>query len=255
MDRTWEQVCRRLAEPFNDEDVFWRVDRAFGDWARVLCYLDARAVMERLDAAVGPQNWRDVYEETQSGKNICTLFIRTGEDGDWVSKSDGAGNTNIEGDKGGLSDAFKRAGVKWGIGRHLYSLGDTTVNLSLNKPDCPKHYLVVASKRGEKTKYGAAPSIQKLQKHLYPRERRLERIREVLRKESVDKGDISLVLEAATAIYDGGKLVKDGLKELDPNTLSDERLKILSQRMSKWNRDGVFSQKIQSYVSDTKRGE
>ena len=253
MDRTWEQVCRKLAEPFNDEDVFWRVDRSFGDWARVLCYLDARAVMDRLDAAVGPQNWQDKYHETASGKNVCKLSIRVNYD--WVTKSDGAGNTNIEGDKGGLSDAFKRAGVKWGIGRHLYSLGDTTVNLSTNKPDCPKHYLVVASKRGEKTKYGVAPSIQKLQKHLYPRERRLERIREVLRKEMVDKGDIYLIIEAATAIYKDGKLVKNGLKELDPNTLSDERLKILSQRLSKWNRDGVFREKVQAYISDTKGGE
>ena len=146
----WKRVCEELAKPFKDEDVFWRVDRSFKTWARVLCYLDARAVMDRLDEVVGPENWQDQYHETASGKNICTLSIRV--DDDWVSKSDGAGNTNIEGDKGGLSDAFKRAGVKWGIGRHLYSLGETKVNLSEQRHNCPKHYLVVASKRGEKTK-------------------------------------------------------------------------------------------------------
>ena len=38
----------------------------------------------------------------------------------WISKSDGADDSNIEGAKGGLSDAFKRAAVKFGIGRYLY---------------------------------------------------------------------------------------------------------------------------------------
>jgi hypothetical protein len=243
----WETVCNKLAQPFNDEDVFWRVDRSFGNWARVLCYLDARAVMDRLDAAVGPQNWRDVYEETQSGKNICTLFIRVGDD--WVSKSDGAGNTNIEGDKGGLSDAFKRAGVKWGIGRHLYSLGETKVNLSEQRPNCEKHYLVVASKRGEKTKYGVAPSVQELQKELYPRGRRIERIRNVLRQERVDRGDIPLILEAGTAIIKDGEFVKLGLKDVDPNAMSDDRLKILSQRLHDWHEKGLFKEMVDEYIT------
>jgi hypothetical protein len=38
----------------------------------------------------------------------------------WISRCDGADDTNIEGAKGGLSDAFKRAAVKFGIGRYLY---------------------------------------------------------------------------------------------------------------------------------------
>ena len=58
--KTWDTVCAELAEPFKDEDVFWRIDRAYGNWARVLCYLDARAVMDRLDATVGPENWQAI---------------------------------------------------------------------------------------------------------------------------------------------------------------------------------------------------
>ena len=243
----WETVCSKLSEPFNDKDVFWRVDRSFGNWARVLCYLDARAVMDRLDAVAGPGNWQDAYKETASGKNLCSLSIRV--DGDWVTKCDGAGNTNIEGDKGGLSDAFKRAGVKWGIGRHLYSLGETKVNLSEQRPNCEKHYLVLASKRGEKTKYGVAPSVQELQKNLYPRGRRIERIRNVLREERVDVGDIPLILEAGTAIIKEGKFTKLGLKEVNPNELSDGRLKILSQRLLEWHDKGTFKQMITDYIS------
>ena len=246
----WKRVCEELAKPFKDEDVFWRVDRSFKTWARVLCYLDARAVMDRLDEVVGPENWQDQYHETASGKNICTLSIRV--DDDWVSKSDGAGNTNIEGDKGGLSDAFKRAGVKWGIGRHLYSLGETKVNLSEQRPNCPKHYLVVASKRGETTRYGVAPSVEKLQEHLYPRGRRIERIRFVLREERVDRGDIPLILEAGTAIYKGGKFEKAGIKNADPNTMTDERLKVLSQRLERWHKEGCFRDMVKSYIKFVK---
>tara|TARA_Y100001937_G_scaffold64448_2_gene88167 strand:+ start:13174 stop:13935 length:762 start_codon:yes stop_codon:yes gene_type:complete len=253
MELDWKTVCAELAKPFNDEDVFWRVDRSFGNWARVLCYLDARAVMDRLDSVVGPQNWRDVYTETQSGKNICTLFIRVGDD--WVSKSDGAGNTNIEGDKGGLSDAFKRAGVKWGIGRHLYSLGETKVNLSEQRPSCEKHYLVVASKRGEKTKYGVAPSIQKIQSHLYPKGIVLESIRNVLRKEKVDVSDIPLILEAATANVVDGKVTIEGIKQCNPNAMEEQRLIELSNRLKLWSNTGQFSKQISDYISAVQGGE
>ncbi len=244
----WKTVCSELAKPFNDEDVFWRVDRSFGNWARVLCYLDARAVMDRLDAVVGPQNWKDEYAETQSGKNICTLSIRVGDD--WVSKSDGAGNTNIEGDKGGLSDAFKRAGVKWAIGRHLYSLGETKVNPSENRLDCAKHYLVVASKRGEKTKYGMAPSIQQLQKHLYPpdpREQSLEAIRFVLREEAVHRNDIESVMEAATAAYKDGKFSGLGKAKFDPSSMSLDELKSVSSRLQTWHKEDVFVIAVGNY--------
>ena len=49
---------------------------------------------------------------------ICTVSCHI--KGNWISKSDGAGDTNIEGEKGGISDSFKRACVAWGIARYLY---------------------------------------------------------------------------------------------------------------------------------------
>ena len=55
-----------------------------------------------------------------------------------ASKRDGAENTNIEAIKGGYSGAFKRAAVKWGIGRYLYGLGtewhDTVEHYSAKEP-------------------------------------------------------------------------------------------------------------------------
>ena len=88
--------------------------------------IDARDVMDRLDNVCGPENWQDRYPHI-SGRVVCEIGIKIG--GEWVWKSDGAGDTAVEKEKGGLSDAFKRAGVMWGIGRYLYSLSAPWVDL------------------------------------------------------------------------------------------------------------------------------
>lgn len=117
--------ARKLAAEFPRECVHWRVQgtpikRGEVYSAMALAYIDARDVMDRLDDVCGPDNWQDEYVETAKGRIICRLGIRL--DGGWVWKSDGAGETAVEGEKGGISDALKRAAVKWGIGRYLYRL-------------------------------------------------------------------------------------------------------------------------------------
>ena len=115
----------QLSAPFAADAIHWRaqnVTERNGGNALALAYIDARDVMDRLDNVVGPHGWTDTYEETPRGRLICRLSILT-PDGNWVMKSDGAGDTDVEGDKGAISDAFKRAAVKWGIGRYLYDLG------------------------------------------------------------------------------------------------------------------------------------
>src|ERR1700744_5012816 len=94
----------KLAAPFPADAVHWRAQsvNGKGDAALALAYMDARDVMARLDEVVGPENWQDSYEETPKGRVICTLRIRVG--GEWIAKSDGAGMTDVEGDKGALSD-------------------------------------------------------------------------------------------------------------------------------------------------------
>jgi hypothetical protein len=76
--------------------------------------------MDRLDDVGGPRNWRGEFATGPNGGTICGISILI--NGEWVQKWDGADNTDFEGIKGGLSDSFKRAGVKWGIGRYLYRL-------------------------------------------------------------------------------------------------------------------------------------
>lgn len=121
------EAVKSLGAEFEPSAIHWRAqtvtERNGKHSALALAYLDARNVMERLDEVCGPANWQDRYEETPKGRIICTLSICI--DGYWVNKSDGAGDTDVEGDKGALSDALKRAAVKWGIGRYLYGLGTT----------------------------------------------------------------------------------------------------------------------------------
>jgi hypothetical protein len=118
---TPENIMAALLFPFDPAEVSWRASHANGDGTRsmALAYIDARAVMDRLDAVMGPENWQDTYREV-SGRLVCTISLRI--NGEWIAKEDGAGDTDFEGAKGGLSDAFKRAAVKWGVGRYLYSL-------------------------------------------------------------------------------------------------------------------------------------
>lgn len=113
---------RDLAKEFPREAIHWRAQTLTrnGDKALALAYLDARDVMDRLDEVCGPENWQSRYVETAKGRVLCEIGIKIGDE--WVWKSDGAGDTAVEGEKGGISDALKRAAVQWGIGRYLYRL-------------------------------------------------------------------------------------------------------------------------------------
>lgn len=130
----------RLTAPFPPERVSWRVGSTNGDKTRgmALAYIDARDVMDRLDEVCGPSGWQCRYPHA-NGKTVCEIGIlitrehrtpgagpggctQVDETAEWVWKADGAGDTDYEAEKGALSDAFKRAAVRWGIGRYLYDL-------------------------------------------------------------------------------------------------------------------------------------
>lgn len=126
MQQQNQDLFERLKAPFPPDAIRWRVGATSGDRGLALAYINARDVMDRLDGVVGPGNWQDCYE--QAGTRLfCTISIRIGDD--WVQKSDGAGDTKVEPEKGGISDAFRRAAVKWGIGRYLYALRSPWVTI------------------------------------------------------------------------------------------------------------------------------
>jgi hypothetical protein len=117
------ELFNNLSAPFPIEFIEWRIGSTTGDKSKgmALCYVDARAVMERLDSACNPGGWQCNYSQGVGGSIICNIGLRM-QEGDWVWKADGAGATDVEGEKGALSDAFKRAAVRWGVGRYLYDL-------------------------------------------------------------------------------------------------------------------------------------
>jgi hypothetical protein len=96
--------------------------------------------MNRLDDVCGPENWKNDFINAPGGGVLCGLSIKIADE--WVTKWDGADNTNIEAVKGGLSGAMKRAAVQWGIGRYVYDLSETYAVINENG----KHYQGADSK-------------------------------------------------------------------------------------------------------------
>lgn len=113
---------KKLSGPFDPTRISWRVGSTNGDKTSgmALAYIDARDVMARLDEACGLDGWQVRYPWSDADRLCCEIGIRIGQE--WVWRSNGAGNTDVEGSKGSFSDAFKRAAVLWGIGRYLYDL-------------------------------------------------------------------------------------------------------------------------------------
>jgi hypothetical protein len=112
----------------------WRIQSYSKNKPQAACvaYIDARDVMNLLDEVVGAENWQSDYKEV-SGHVVAGVAIKI--NGEWVWKWDTGTESQTEKDKGLFSDSFKRAAVKWGIGRFLYDLD--IVYIPTNDPLSP----------------------------------------------------------------------------------------------------------------------
>ncbi len=129
-----------LQYPFTANEIEWRVLHTTKDKSKgqVAAYVDSRAIQDRLDTVLGRENWQNRFRTVQGKDNasttqVCELSIYYPDRGEWITKSNGAGNTDIEPVKGGLSNAFKRAASMWGVGRYLYDLKNLWVPLKDGK--------------------------------------------------------------------------------------------------------------------------
>lgn len=135
---------KKLSDPFDAEDVEWFISATTKDKTRGLAvaFITNRAVQERLDAVCGPDGWkneyktlgeRDIYENNEfAGKKssqLCGISIWSEQRKEWITKWDGAEESDIEAIKGSLSSAMKRSAVQWGIGRYLYYLDSPWVEI------------------------------------------------------------------------------------------------------------------------------
>lgn len=121
---TIEEIQQALATPFAPGEVKCKPGATSGNRALPIWYLTARAVMDRLDAVLGIGGWRDEYTVHPDGSVKCRLVLRLGDE--WLAKEDVGGQSeqDDEGDrmKAAFSDGLKRAAVKFGVGRYLYSV-------------------------------------------------------------------------------------------------------------------------------------
>lgn len=101
-------------------EIECRVGNIRKDGCSLLLYKDARVDMRLLDEVYGPNNWQRKHELI-NGNLFCTLSVWDEDKKDWVSKQDVGTESYTEKEKGQASDAFKRAGFNWGIGRELYT--------------------------------------------------------------------------------------------------------------------------------------
>ncbi|WP_080869240.1 Rad52/Rad22 family DNA repair protein [Aneurinibacillus migulanus] len=116
------KVLEALQAPFPPEDIEWRVGSTNKEKTKglALAYVTNRAIQNRLDEVFGPFGWQNQFKEWKQGSQLCGISVKFGDE--WITKWDGADDSNQEATKGGLSDSMKRAAYQWGIGRYLYRL-------------------------------------------------------------------------------------------------------------------------------------
>ena len=125
-----ENILEGLKEPLKINDVDFRVQSInTGGYATIIPYKDARVDMNRLDEVCGT-NWQDKYELID-GQLFCSIGIKIEDE--WIWRQDVGVQSYAEKEKGRASDAFKRAGFRWGIGRELYDY--PLIQLKLNQEE------------------------------------------------------------------------------------------------------------------------
>ena len=115
-------------------DIECRIQQITNKGAVLLLYKTARVDMRILDEVYGEMNWQR-HHEVINGNLFCTISVWDGEKSQWVSKQDVGTESNAEAEKGQASDAFKRAGFAWGIGRELYDAPFIFIQAPIDKYD------------------------------------------------------------------------------------------------------------------------
>lgn len=113
-----KKTLQEIQEELKKEIPFkWRVQSfsKFKPQATCVAYIDSRDVQDVLDANC---LWSDRYYE-ENNMLFCEITIYA--DGREYKRSDTGSESIADAKKGHSSDAFKRAAVKFGVGRFLYS--------------------------------------------------------------------------------------------------------------------------------------
>ena len=104
----------------NADEIECRIGTVTDKGFSLLLYKTARTDANLLDETVGAENWQNDFKEVD-GVLYGGIGIFYPQMDDWIWKWDAGTESNTEAEKGRASDAFKRAGFKFGIGRELYT--------------------------------------------------------------------------------------------------------------------------------------
>lgn len=102
------------------DEIEVRIAQAKEKGVSLLLYKTARTDANLLDETVGTENWENDFKVVD-GVLYGGIGIYFEDKDRWVWKWDAGTESNTEAEKGRASDAFKRAGFKWAIGRELYT--------------------------------------------------------------------------------------------------------------------------------------
>ena len=102
------------------KEISCRVQTISENGLSLLLYVTSRAGQNLLDEKYSPLGWQDSYQVID-GDLYCTISAWDESKQMWVSKQDVGTASYTAKEKGRASDAFKRACVKHGIARELYS--------------------------------------------------------------------------------------------------------------------------------------
>lgn len=149
MTENLKEKERLLQNPFKPEELEWRVQRAYKDqegkiFLYVIPYVNNRAIQRRFDEVFTPFGWTNEYKEWRDKGVACGISVKIGDE--WITKWDGADQTDIEATKGGFSGSQKRTACQWGVGRYLYDLDEFRVPLLKDRPSNAKPYEYVSGK-------------------------------------------------------------------------------------------------------------
>jgi hypothetical protein len=151
----------RLRGFFSEADLVWRAVQQAPDRKRALVVAHVRehAIMERLDAVCGPENWRNKFGRGPNGGAVCGLSIRV--NGEWIVKWDTleimpymkTGSRPIQqvvdaDQKPGIrrwGGGLRRAALLWGIGRYLSRIPNQWIPIDDNggltcRPNIPPDF-------------------------------------------------------------------------------------------------------------------
>lgn len=109
-----------MSELLQANEISCRIQQISEKGLSLLLYVTSRDGQKRLDEKYGPLGWQDRYEVID-GDLYCIISAWDEEKKMWISKEDVGTASYTAKEKGRASDAFKRACVKHGIGRELYT--------------------------------------------------------------------------------------------------------------------------------------